>query len=443
MEQKSLMEKIISLAKRRGFIFPSSEIYGGLAGVWDYGHLGVELKNNIKREFWKSMVLSRDDVFGIDAAIFMNPRVWEASGHLESFSDPLVECRKCNQRFRADHQDLILEHENWHKKRGEEVLWTEPKNFNLLVESYLGTVEGEKSKVYLRGEITQGVHVNFKNILNTLSPSLPFGVAQIGKAFRNEIAPGNFVFRSREFEQMELQYYVYPDDKESMEYLEYWKNERLNWYISLGLKKENLRFRMHEKDELAHYAKSAWDIEYNSPFGGFKEFEGIHHRGNWDLKRHSEYSGEDLSYFDSKTNKRFIPYIIETSGGVDRAVLFFLIDSYFEDKDRVILKLHPKLAPYKVAVFPLLANKPELVDFAKKLYNDLKLNLNFKIVWDDRGNIGKRYYSQDEIGTPYCVTVDFDSLKNQDVTIRDRDTAEQIRMPIDKLKSYFEEKINK
>jgi len=234
MEEKSLMEKIISLSKRRGFIFPSSEIYGGLAGVWDYGPLGVELKNNIKREFWKSMVLSRDDVFGIDAAIFMNPRVWEASGHLESFSDPLVECRKCNQRFRADHQDLILEHENWHKKRGEEVLWTEPKNFNLLVESYLGTVEGEKSKVYLRGEITQGVHVNFKNILNTLSPSLPFGVAQIGKAFRNEIAPGNFVFRSREFEQMELQYYVYPDDKESMEYLEYWKNERLNWYISLG-----------------------------------------------------------------------------------------------------------------------------------------------------------------------------------------------------------------
>jgi glycyl-tRNA synthetase len=440
MNQNNLMEKIISLAKRRGFIFQSSEIYGGLAGVWDYGPLGVELKNNIKREFWKTMVLGREDVFGIDAGILMHPRVWEASGHIEFFNDPLVECKICHQRFRADNKDLLLEHENWHKEKNEEVSWTEPRNFNLLVEAYLGTVEGEKSKVYLRGEITQGVHVNFKNILNTLSPKLPFGIVQIGKAFRNEISPGNFTFRSREFEQMELQYYVYPDDKKSMEYLEYWKSERLNWYISLGLKKENLRLREHNKDELAHYAKGAWDIEYNTPFGGFKELEGIHHRGGWDLKRHSEYSGEDLSYFDLNTNKKIIPYVIETSGGVDRAVLFFLIDAYFEDKDRVVLKLHPKLAPYKIAVFPLLANKPELVDLAYKIYKDLKPH--FMTAWDDRGNIGKRYYSQDEIGTPYCITVDFDSLKNQDVTVRDRDTTAQIRVPINKLKSYFEEKIN-
>ncbi|MCS6789216.1 MAG: glycine--tRNA ligase [Patescibacteria group bacterium] len=437
----NLMDKIISLAKRRGFIFPSSEIYGGLSGVWDYGPLGVELKNNIKREYWKEMISKNENVFGIDAAIFMNPKVWEASGHLKSFTDPLIECKTCHSRLRADHKDLILEHENYHKKRNEKVSWTEPKKFNLLVEAYLGVVEGEKSKVFLRGEITQGVHVNFLNFLYTMSPKLPFGVIQIGKAFRNEITPSNFTFRSREFEQMELQFYVEPDKKKSLEWLEYFKKQRLNWYINLGIKKENLRFRKHKKNELAHYALEAWDIEYNSPFGGWKEMEGIHHRGNWDLSEHSKYSGKELSYFDTKNNKRFIPYVIETSGGLDRAFLFLLIDSYFEDKNRTVLKLHPKLSPYKAAIFPLLANKKQLVSLALRVYK--KLKPYFMVAWDDRGNIGKRYYSQDEIGTPYCLTIDFDSLKNKDVTVRDRNTMRQIRIKIDKLIEYLDKKINK
>lgn len=435
------MDKIISLAKRRGFIFSSSEIYGGLSGVWDYGPLGVELKNNIKHEFWNYMISHNDNIFGVDAAIFMNPKVWEASGHLQSFTDPLVECKTCHSRLRADHLDLILEHENYHRKRNEKVEWTEPKKFNLLVESYLGIIEGEKSKIYLRGEITQGVHVNFLNFLSTMSPKIPFGVIQIGKAFRNEITPSNFTFRSREFEQMELQFYVEPDKKKSLEWLEYFKNQRLNWYIKLGIKKENLKFRKHKKDELAHYALEAWDIEYNSPFGGWKEMEGIHHRGNWDLTQHSKYSGKDLSYFDTKTNKRFVPYVIETSGGVDRAFLFFLIDSYFEDKTRIVLKLHPKLSPYKAAVFPLLANKKQLVNLALKVYK--KIKPYFMIAWDDRGNIGKRYYSQDEIGTPYCITIDFDSLKKKDVTVRDRNTTRQVRIKIDNLIDYLNKKINK
>lgn len=435
----NLFEKIISLSKRRGFIFPSSEIYGGISGVWDYGPLGVELKNNIKKEFWREMTLNTEDIFGIDAAIFMNPKVWEASGHLTSFTDPLVECKICNLRLRADNSDLILEHENYHKNKGQNPSWTEPKKFNLLVEAYLGTIEGQKSKTYLRGEITQGVHVNFLNILNTLSPNLPFGVVQIGKAFRNEITPSNFIFRSREFEQMELQFYVEPNLRKSLKWLEYWKQKRFKWYIKLGIKKENLRFRKHKKNELAHYAKVAWDIEYNSPFGGWKELEGIHHRGSWDLSQHSKYSGQNLMYYDSKTRKKFFPYIIETSGGVDRAFLFFLIDAYFEDKNRVVLKLHPRLSPYKAAVFPLLANKKNLVNLAYKIYKNLKKD--FAVAWDDRGNIGKRYYSQDEIGTPYCITVDFESLKNKDVTIRDRNTTRQVRIKINKIKDYLFKKI--
>jgi glycyl-tRNA synthetase len=441
MENKNLMDKIISLAKRRGFVFPSSEIYGGISGIWDYGPLGVELKNNIKREFWKNIVWERENIFGIDAAIFMHPKVWEASGHIESFTDPLIECKICHNRFRADHKDIILEHENFHKKRGEEVYWTEPQKFNLLVEAYLGTIEGGKSKTYLRGEITQGVHVNFLNILKTTGANLPFGVAQIGKAFRNEISPSNFIFRSREFEQMELQYYIYPTTKESAKWFSYWQKERLRWYINLGMKKENLRIRKHKSDELAHYAKMAVDIEYNSPFGGWKEMEGIHHRGNWDISQHSKYSQTDFSYFDPKTKKKFLPYIIETSGGVDRALFFFLIDAYKENKNRVFLNLNPKLAPYKAAVFPLLANKKELVKLAHSVYKSLKND--FVVAWDDRGNIGKRYYSQDEIGTPYCITVDFDSLKKKDVTIRDRNTTKQIRIKINKIAEYLKEKINK
>ena len=447
-----MMEKIVSLAKRRGFIFPGSEIYGGLAGTWDYGPLGVELKNNIKQEFWRSMVMARDDMVGLDAAILMNPRVWEASGHTEAFTDPLVECKTCHQRFRADHPEEITEHEEAHKKKKEATSWSEPKKFNLLVEAELGSVEGEKTKVYLRGEITQGVQVNFKNVLDSSRVKIPFGIVQIGRAFRNEITPGNFIFRSREFEQMELQYYVRPDSGESMKQLEYWKNERMHWFVSLGMNPEKLRFREHEPDERAHYARAAWDIEYDTPFGGWKELAGIHHRGDWDLSRHSKFSGVDLSYFDEATRERFIPWVIESSGGIDRAILFFLLDAYAEDGDpvadashrngasRIVLKLHPRLAPYKAAVFPLLANKPQLVEKARTIFKDLKFK-NLNVAWDERGNIGKRYYAQDEIGTPWCITVDFQTLDDDTITIRDRDTAQQERIASKDILSFIQERL--
>jgi len=440
------MEKLVSLCKRRGFIYPGSDIYGGLKGTWDYGPLGSELKFNLKQEWWKTMVRERDDVVGLSASILMNPKVWEASGHTQSFSDPLIECKICHQRFRADQEDLIKEHEKQHAKKKEKASWTEPKKFNLLVEAKLGVVEGEKSTVYLRGEITQGVHVNFKNVLNSTRLKIPFGIAQIGKAFRNEITPGNFTYRSIEFEQMELQYYVKPDEKDSMKQYEIFKNIRMDWYKNLGIEKDKLRFREHAKDELAHYAKAAWDIEYNTPFG-WKECEGIHHRGDWDLSRHQEYSGQDMNYFDEETKEKFIPWVLETSGGVDRATLFFLIEAYNEEKDsaeggtnRVVMKLHPKLAPYKAAIFPLLKNKPELVEKAREIYKNLKKD--FSVAWDDRGNIGKRYFSQDEIGTPFCITVDFDTLEKNSVTVRDRDTMKQERIEINKLKNYLGEKIN-
>ncbi|MEK7553457.1 MAG: glycine--tRNA ligase [Patescibacteria group bacterium] len=428
------LDKIVSLCKRRGFIYPGSEIYGGLRGTWDYGPLGSELKFNIKQEWWKAMVKNRDDVVGINASIIMNPKVWEASGHVAGFNDPLIECKTCHQRFRADQKDVIAEHEKFHKEKKEKTDWTEEKKFNLLVEAKLGVVEGNKDTVYLRGEITQGVHANFKNVLNSSRLKIPFGIAQIGKAFRNEITPGNFTYRSIEFEQMELQYYVKPNEKESMKLYEFWKNFRMDWYKSLGINPDNLRFREHAKDELAHYAKAAWDIEYNAPFG-WKECEGIHHRGDWDLSQHQKFSRQDMSYFDEETKEKYIPWVIETSGGVDRATLFFLIDAYREEKDRIFLKLNPKLAPYKAAVFPLLKNKPELVEKARGIYNDLKKDL--MVVWDDRGNIGKRYYSQDEIGTPYCITIDFDTLKDDAVTVRDRDTMKQERIKISELKNWL------
>src|SRR3989338_8779152 len=424
----NLLEKVVSLCKRRGFIFPGSEIYGGVRGAWGYGALGTELKFYFKKSLWEYMVQDRENVFGMNASIMMNPKVWEASGHVASFTDPLVECKTCHERFRADKAEDIKEHEQTHAKKKEKVEWTEPKQFNILVEAKLGVVEGEKTTVYLRGEITQGVHVNFKNVIDSMHPTIPFGIAQIGKAFRNEITPGNFTYRTREFEQMELQTYVRPDEKIAMKEFEYWKNERMRWYLTLGIKKENLRFREHAPDERAHYAKAAWDIEYKTPFG-WKECEGIHHRGDWDLSRHSEFSGQDLSYFDQESRERFIPWVIETSGGVDRALLYFLLDAYYEDGERVILKLHPKLAPYKAAVFPLLKNKPELVEKARGLY--IKLKKDFNIAWDDRVNIGKRYYSQDEVGTPHCITVDFQTLEDDTVTIRDRDTMKQERVKID------------
>jgi glycyl-tRNA synthetase len=425
-----LMEKITSLAKRRGFIFQGSEIYGGYQGFWDYGPLGVELKNNIKREWWKSMVYDREDVVGMDAAIIMNPIVWGKSGHLKNFTDPLIERKICHKRFKADDESAIKNHE---KEHGDKASWTEPKNFNTLTEVFLGTVE-PKEKAYLRGEITQGVFVNLKNVVDSTRVKIPFGIAQIGKAFRNEITPGNFTFRSIEFEQMELEYFVKPNEKDSEKTFEEFKKVRMDWYKSLGINKEKLRFRDHEPEKRAHYAKYATDIEYDAPFG-WSEFEGIHHRGDFDLKNHG------LKYKDEITGEEFTPWVIETSGGVDRALLFFLIDSYHEDGERIVLKLNPKLAPYKVAVFPLLRNKPELVEKARAIYNIL--NTKYHCAWDDRGNIGKRYFAQDEIGTPWCVTVDFQSLDDNTVTVRDRDSAKQERIAIDKLSEYFQNGLTK
>jgi glycyl-tRNA synthetase len=438
-EKNELMDKVISLAKRRGFIYQGSEIYGGLAGFWDYGPRGVELRHNIKQYFWEKFIKERTDVYPISAAIIMPERVWEASGHLESFTDPLVECKVCHVRVRADQDDAIAEHEEMHSKKKEKAEWTEPRVFNLMMKTELGSVENQKSVAYLRGEITQGVHVNFKNIIDSMHPKMPFGVGQIGKAFRNEITPGNFIFRDREFEQMELQYYVKPSEADKM--FEYWKNFALDWYKGLGIKEDNLRLRQHADDEKAHYAKDAWDIEYNTSFGGWKEAWGIHNRGDWDLRRHSEYSQLDLSYKDEETGEKFIPYDIECSGGVDRAMLYVLLDAYHEDElggeKRVVLKLAKHLAPVKAAVFPLLKNKPELVEKAREIFKMLKKEIG-EVEWDDNGNIGKRYRRQDEIGTPYCVTIDFDTLGETEVlkdtvTLRDRDTGEQRRVHINDL----------
>lgn len=434
MNSERLMEKIISLCKRRGFIFPGSEIYGGLGGTWDYGPVGALLKKNIKDLWWRYMVQMRQDMVGIDAAIMMNPRAWEASGHVDAFTDPLVECKICNERFRADKKEDIETHETAHK--GKRVDWTDPRQFNLLVKAYLGVIEGEQSLLYLRGEITNGAQVNFKNVLDSTRVKIPFGIAQIGKAFRNEITPGNFTFRSREFEQMEVQYYTRPEQKEGQKWFDYWKQYWMDWYIGLGITESQMRFREHGDDERAHYARAAVDIEYKTPWG-WQEFLGVHHRGDWDLSRHEKYSGKDLKYRD--TDNVYLPWDIESSIGVDRSVLFLLINAYNEEDDRVVLKLHPKLAPYKVAVFPLLANKPRLVEKAQEIFTALQPH--FMTAWDERGNIGKRYYAQDEIGTPYCVTVDFESLEDKKVTVRDRDTMKQERIAIAEIKDYLIDKL--
>jgi len=422
------LDEIVALCKRRGFIYPGSEIYGGITGFWDYGPLGVELKHNLKTLWWKHMVELRDDVVGVDAAIIMNPKVWEASGHTSSFTDPLVECKVCHKRFKADKKEDQEAHEKEHK---EKVEWTEPKNFNLLTEVYLGVTE-PKQKAYLRGEITQGVFVNFQNVVSSTRVKIPFGIAQIGKAFRNEITPGNFTFRSREFEQMELEFFIKPDEKEGEKWFSYWKEERLKWYQRLGIKPEKLRFRDHRDDERAHYARKATDIEYQAPFG-WSELEGIHHRGDWDLKRHN------LTYKDKMTNEEFTPWVIETSGGVDRTLLFLLLEAYTKDGDRIVLKLHPSLAPFTVAVFPLVSNKPDLVKKAESVYT--LIQQTFRVAWDDRGNIGKRYFSQDEAGTPFCITIDFTTLEDETVTIRNRDTAKQERITVGKIAEYIEDKI--
>jgi glycyl-tRNA synthetase len=420
-----VMEKIVSLCKRRGFVFPGSEIYGGFGGFYDYGPLGVEMKNNIKRLWWKWMTVEHENIVGIDGAIITHPKVWEASGHLKSFVDPLVECKKCHHRFKAD--DLSAD---TCPDCGGQL--TAPKNYNTLVPVEIGVIEEEKVRAYLRGEACQTIYLDFKNVLNSSRLKLPFGICQIGKAFRNEITFGNFIFRQREFEQYDLQWFTHPSQMDK--WFDYWKQERMNWYRELFTHPDKLSFYQHEK--LAHYAKKAFDIKYED-----MEMEGIHWRSDWDLSRHGEYSGQDLSYTDPETKENFIPHIVETSGGVDRTFLFLIMDAYAEEKDRVILKLHPKIAPFKAAIFPLLANKPQLVDQARLIYNHLRLEANLPVTWDDRGNIGKRYYSQDEIGTPWCVTVDFQTLEDQTVTVRDRDTAQQERIAVNQLDSYFMEKL--
>lgn len=433
-KQSNLLDKIVSLCKRRGFIFPGSEIYGGLSGIYDYGPLGVEFKDNIKKAWREEMFRRQDNIFELDSSILMQRQVWEASGHTSAgFTDPLRECKKCHRRYRADH--LTDEGIDKCPNCGGELM--ESRKFNLLVETHLGPVKDDSSLTYLRGETTQGIYVNYKNIKTAMSAELPFGVGQIGKAFRNEITPGHFIYRMREFEQMEQQYFVKPEDAEK--YFNYWKNERMRWYIELGIKKEKLKFHPHAKDELAHYAKAAEDIYYEFPFG-WHEMEGIHNRGDWDLSRHSQFSGKNLSETDEKTGEIFYPYIIETSGGADRAALAFLCEAYSEDGDnkRVVLKLHPKLAPYKAAVFPLLRNKRQLVEKAREVYLKLKKQITGPIAWDDRGNIGKRYYSQDEIGTPMCITADYQTLEDETVTVRDRDTTKQERVKIENLSSYID-----
>ncbi len=426
------MQKIVALCKRRGFIFPGSEIYGGLGGTWDYGPTGSLLKKNFKDWWWEDMVTLRDDVVGVDAAIMMNPIVWEASGHVANFADNLIECKTCHLRFRTDKKDEIKEHEKLHK-----VDWTEPKRFSTLVSAQVGVIEGDKTNIFLRGEITAGVHVNFRNVVDSSRVRIPFGIAQMGRAFRNEITPGNFVFRSREFEQVEVQFYVKPDEKEAMKWFDYWKQNRMDWFLKLGFKKEKLRFRDHRDDERAHYAKAATDIEYEAPWG-WDEMMGIHHRADWDLKRHQEYSKKDLTYRDTDTGETYIPWDIETSSGVDRPLMFLLMDAYNEGEGRIFLKLHPRLAPYKVAIFPLLRNKEELVAKAKGLFDKLKA-ARLSVAWDDRGNIGKRYLAQDEIGTPWCVTVDYQTLEDGTVTVRDRDTTLQERIDVTKLESWIKE----
>lgn len=425
---------IASLCKRRGFIFQSSEIYGGLASVWDYGPLGVEMKNNVKGAWWRRMVYERDDVEGLDAGILMNREVWRASGHVASFADLLVDCKDCKKRFRSDKisSDKCPE-------CGGAV--TEPRQFNLMFKTNVGSVEGEGTEIFLRPETAQGIFVNFQNVLTASRKKLPFGIAQTGKAFRNEITTGNFTFRSREFEQMEMEYFVHPDDSER--WYDYWVQERLKWYKDLGIKSGSLRLRKHEEKELAHYAKICHDIEYNFPFG-WSEIEGIANRSDFDLKQHASLSGKDLLFYDDAKKERIVPYVIEPSGGVDRALLAFLVDAYREEKvrgeKRVVLALNKALAPVKIAVLPLLKNRPEVVGMANRIHQDLRGKR--RVVYDDTASIGRLYRRQDEIGTLYCVTVDVESLTDKKVTVRDRDTMKQERVDVGSLARHMSDKLD-
>jgi glycyl-tRNA synthetase len=438
----NVMDKLVSLAKRRGFIFQSSEIYGGLGSVWDYGPLGVELKKNIKERWWRSMVHEREDIEGLDAAILMHPKVWEASGHVAGFTDPLVDCKQCKNRFRAD--DPRIKGTPGAPDAqcpvcGMKGTLTAPRLFNLMFKTFMGPVEEAAAVVYLRPETAQGIYVNYLNVLQASRQKIPFGIAQIGKAFRNEITPGNFIFRTREFEQMEMQFFVKPGTDQ--EWFDFWKARRMEWVQALGLKAEKLRFHQHGKDELAHYAKDAYDIQYEFPFG-WQEFEGIHNRTDFDLTRHQQASGKKLEYVDTTTNERFIPYIIETSAGADRTTLVVMVDAYAEEEvageKRVVMRFHPALAPLKAAVFPLV-NKDGMPELARRIYDDVRRRFN--VFYDDGGSIGRRYRRQDEAGTPYGITIDGQSTQDQTITVRDRDTLLQDRVGADQLVEYLKKKI--
>ena len=443
--QPDVMDKLVSLCKRHGFIFQSSEIYGGTGSVWDYGPLGVELKRNIKDHWWRAMVRSRDDIEGLDAAILMHPRVWEASGHVAGFTDPLVDCKTCKGRFRADALQDARCPQKPSKRPGE---WeacqlTAPRQFNLMFKTFMGPVEESASVVYLRPETAQGIYVNFLNVQQSTRQKIPFGIAQIGKAFRNEITPGNFIFRTREFEQMEMQFFVEPGT--DMEWFDRWKAERMTWHLGLGLNPERLRYHQHTPEELAHYARAAYDVQFD--FGGtlgFQEIEGVHNRGDFDLTRHQEYSGKKLEYFDQPTNRRYVPYVIETSVGADRVTLAVLVNSYREEtvegetEGRTVLGLHPALAPIKAGVFPLV-KKDGMPEFATSLAADLRAR--FPVFYDESGSIGRRYRRQDEVGTPYCITIDGQTATDQTVTIRERDTLRQDRVAAVAVGDYILERI--
>jgi glycyl-tRNA synthetase len=447
MSQTVTMDKIVAFCKRRGFVYQSSEIYGGLRSSYDYGPLGVEMKRNIKEEWWRRVVHMRDDVVGLDAAIIMHPKVWEASGHTETFNDMLVESRTSKRRYRADHLIEDATGIDAEGKSAEELTkiieedervkdpmdggrdFAPVRPFNLMFETYMGPVKSEENLAYLRPETAQGIFVNFKNVTQTSRVKVPFGIAQQGKSFRNEITPGNFIFRTREFEQMEMEFFVEPGTDEGWH--DYWIEERWNWYLNLGIKEENLRRYEHPKEKLSHYSKRTVDIEYNYPFAGWSELEGIANRTDYDLKQHSKFSGENLEYIDQTTNNRYVPYVIEPAVGPDRIMLAFLMDAYTEEEvngeERTVLKLHPRIAPIKAAVFPLSKKEP-VSTIARELYDDLKGD--YRISYDDSGSIGRRYRRQDEAGTPFCVTVDFDTIEDKQVTIRDRDTLKQERVPL-------------
>ncbi len=435
------MDKVVNLAKRRGFAFQSSEIYGGLASCWDYGPIGIELKRNVKDAWWRDMIQTRSDIVGIDCAILMHPRVWEASGHIAGFTDPLVDCRECKSRFRADQIDSMQcpLKPSKHPGEFEKCDLTEARQFNLMFKTFMGPVEDTANVVFMRPETAQGIFVNFQNVQTASRHKIPFGIGQIGKSFRNEITPGNFLFRTREFEQMEMEFFVKPGEDE--QWFDYWKGERLNWYLKYGIRADNLRLRPHADDELAHYAKACADVEYRFPFG-WSELEGIANRTDFDLRRHSEFSGKDLRYFDEESRDHYFPFVIEPAAGADRATLAFLVDAYDEDvaegETRAVLRFHPRLAPVKAAVLPLL-RKDGQPERAHKVLDLLRVH--FPVQYDQAGSIGRRYRRQDEIGTPFAITVDHQTMQDDTVTIRDRDSMQQERLPIDRLVDELKRRI--